>query len=91
MTYTVVTGPATVSGNQVALTGGSGGVTIRATLPGNARFLPGREQLISINVGDWPVFTKVAVSQSTWVNFAIHQNGTLWSWGYGNGLGQLGI
>jgi alpha-tubulin suppressor-like RCC1 family protein len=88
--YTVVTGPATVSGNLVTLTGGTGGVTIRATLPGNPRFLPGAEQLISFNVGDWPVFTKVAVSQSTWVNFAIHQNGTLWSWGYANGLGQLG-
>ncbi len=38
VTFTVVSGPATVSGNLVTLTG-AGPVTIRATEPGNANFL----------------------------------------------------
>ena len=40
VSYAVVSGPATVSGNTVTLTGGTGTVTIRASQAGNAQYNP---------------------------------------------------
>lgn len=88
--YAVISGPATVQGNLVTLTGQPGGVTIKVSQTGNDRFSPAAEKYLTFMVGEWPPFAQVAVSQSTWAHFAIHENGTLWSWGYANGLGQLG-
>lgn len=41
--YTVINGPATVSGNVLTLTGATGFVSIQASHPGNADFLPSND------------------------------------------------
>ncbi|MCB1202810.1 MAG: S8 family serine peptidase [Verrucomicrobiae bacterium] len=88
--FEVVAGPAAVQGSLVTLTGQPGGVTIRVSQAGSSRFSPAEDRYVTFRVGDWPRFTKIGASQSTWAHFAIHENGTLWSWGFSNGLGQLG-
>lgn len=90
VSFEVIAGPATVLGNVITLTGQPGGVTLRVSQGGNDRFEATDGTLLTFLVGGWPAFTKIATSQSTWVQYAIHEDGTLWSWGYGNGLGQLG-
>ncbi len=49
ITFSVVSGPATVAGNSVTITG-AGSVTLQATQPGNSNYLPDTEQVtFSVN------------------------------------------
>jgi uncharacterized repeat protein (TIGR01451 family) len=50
VTFTLVSGPATLSGNTVTLTGQTGTVTIRASQPGNAQYNPAADVTRSFGV-----------------------------------------
>ncbi len=104
VTYTVLSGPATVSGSTVTLTGG-GTVTIRATQPGNHLYAAAvpitqmftvskRTQTITFpEIGDqWTVNGSVnpAVSAGGYHSLFLKTGGTVWSAGE-NGSGQLGV
>jgi uncharacterized repeat protein (TIGR01451 family) len=50
VTFSLVSGPAMLNGNQVTLTGQTGTVTIRASQPGNTQYNPAPEVLRSFGV-----------------------------------------
>jgi DNA/RNA endonuclease G (NUC1) len=50
VTYTIVSGPATVSGSTVTLNGTAGSVVVRASQAGNAVYLPAADVLRTITV-----------------------------------------
>lgn len=50
VSYEIVAGPATVSGNMLTLNGVPGIVTVRATQAGNAQYLPAAEVLVTFTV-----------------------------------------
>lgn len=89
VTFSVVTGPATVSGNTVTLTGAAGSVTIRASQAGNSVYLPAVEVLRSFVVNFVTPFSRVFTSPGGNFSYAITTDGRLFSWG-NNGNGNLG-
>lgn len=64
ITYTVVSGPATIAGNQVTLTGVGGTVVVKASQAGNASYYP-VEATTSFNVVDLATITPVVTSKLT--------------------------
>jgi hypothetical protein len=54
VTYTVTSGPATVAGATVTLTGGLGSVSITATQGGNGTYAPAAPVTVSFNVTSPP-------------------------------------
>ena len=55
VSYTIVSGPATVSGNTITLTGTEGTVTVRASQAGNAQYNPALDVDQSFDVTEPPV------------------------------------
>lgn len=91
VTYTLLSGPATLSGNMVTLTGSSGAVTIRASQAGNGFFSPAADVVRTFVVGSGFGFTKVMASPGGSFTFGLKADGTLWTWGgVGLGTGILG-
>ncbi len=91
VTYTVVSGPATVSGSTVTLTGATGSVTIRASQAGNALYNAAPDVQRSFGVGTGFQFAKIFASTAAAVSYGIKPDGTLWSWaGTGQSTGLLG-
>lgn len=62
--YEIVSGPASVSGNTVTLTGQAGEVVVRATQPGDATFDPAGEVVNSFKVLDPQTFVPVVDTRS---------------------------
>ncbi|MBX7209167.1 MAG: M36 family metallopeptidase [Verrucomicrobiaceae bacterium] len=89
VTYAIVSGPATVSGSTVTLTGATGSVTIRASQSGSALYLPATDVLRSFVVGTNFQFAKVVAGSNGSNTFAIRADGTLWSWGITGSSGAL--
>ncbi|MCA1964298.1 MAG: choice-of-anchor D domain-containing protein, partial [Prosthecobacter sp.] len=90
MSYEILAGPATVDATgQVTPTGANGAVTVRITQPGGSGY-GAAERLVTFALGTWPRFVRVFGGQNTYATFAIHENGTLWTWGYANSTGYLG-
>jgi alpha-tubulin suppressor-like RCC1 family protein len=86
VTYTVVSGPATVSGSTLTLTGATGSVTVRASQAGNTLYNAAPDVLRSFVIGAGFQFAKIFASTVGSASYGIKANGTLWSWG-GTGLG----
>lgn len=86
----VLQGLVYVSGDNIHLMNSPTGVTIRATLPGNAQFQPAEPVVRTFVVTDKAFrFADIAVGKTTSAQMAIDSNGGVWTWGYG-GYGQLG-
>ncbi|WP_146904205.1 serine hydrolase, partial [Adhaeribacter aerolatus] len=86
VTYSIVSGPATISGNMVTLTG-IGPVTVRATQAGDANFNPATTE-ITFNVTDGPVVTGCNLALTTRVVQAEPWYGM---WGALNGAGAIDL
>ncbi len=54
--YEIISGPATLNGNTVTLTGVAGPVSVKATQPGNATFDPADELVVTFQVLDPQTF-----------------------------------
>ncbi|MDX2283207.1 MAG: PKD domain-containing protein [Bacteroidia bacterium] len=63
--FSIVSGPATVSGNTVTLTGGPGTVTVRASQAGNAGFNPAADVDRSFEVIDAAAFQFVTAGSAS--------------------------
>lgn len=50
VSFSIVSGPATINGNTITLTGNAGTVTVRAFQPGNAQYDPAPDVLVSFVV-----------------------------------------
>ncbi len=48
------------------------------------------ESHVTFAVASWQPYTKIVAAPLFNATFAIRSDGTLWSWGYSNGTGQLG-
>ncbi len=87
ITWESLTGPATVAGNTVTLTGGSGAVTLRGRQPGNATYDPSPDNYETFVVEIGGGFLKMAAGEAHVLG--IRADGQIWSWGR-NYQGQLG-
>ncbi len=66
--YEIVSGPATVAGNTVTLTGQPGDVSVKATQPGDATYLPADEIISTFKVLDPQTFVPVIDARSPLVS-----------------------
>ena len=90
VTYAIVDGPATISGDTVTLTGGLGAVSIKASQAGNPVFNPAPDVVRSFIVGEPEQYAKVVTSALADSTYALKTDGTLWTWGYSPAAGPLG-
>ncbi len=89
VSFTLVTGPATLDGSTLSLTGTTGVVSIRASQPGSAVYLPAPDVVRSFFVGTSQQFAKVSSGPGSDSTYAIKADGTLWTWGYSPTAGHL--
>lgn len=91
ITYSIVTGPATVAGSTITLTGSTGAVTVKASQAGNSLFFAAPDTLMTFPVAAASSlrFAKIATGHAASFTLGIRPDGTLWSWG-ANGAGPLG-
>ncbi len=87
ITWQVMAGSATVSGNIVTLTGATGAITLRGRQAGNATYDAAPDRYITCLLGAGGGFQKVSAGETFVVG--IKSNGALWAWG-SNTEGQLG-
>ncbi len=86
VTYSIVSGPATVSGSTLTLTGATGAVTVKASQAGSSIYTAAPDVLRTFVVGTGFQFAKVVTSQGGQFTYALKADGTLWTWGTaGNG------
>jgi alpha-tubulin suppressor-like RCC1 family protein len=90
VTYSVLNGPASISGSTVTLTGATGAVTIKASQAGNALYLPASDVIRSFVVGTNSGFARIYASPNNAFSYALKPNGTFWSWGGAGSSSYLG-
>ena len=92
VSYAIIAGStsATLSGNQITLTGTAGTVAVQATQAGNGTYGAAMPVVRTFSVSTGSAFTQVAGSKGNDVFLGIRANGTLWGWGYGFNS-QIGI
>lgn len=86
----VLTGPASVEGGMVTLSGQEGAVTLRLTQPGNAQFQPAEPLVRTFRVTSGLFrFNRVSAARFGHFTFGLTADNALWAWGAGSS-GQLG-
>ena len=92
--YQVVAGGgvASVSANQVNLSGQKGSVTIKASQPGGGIWPAAEDRYLTFVVDDAPQWKKVFVGSGSpgYWSVALRDDGTIWTWG-SNSSANLGI
>jgi alpha-tubulin suppressor-like RCC1 family protein len=92
--YQVVAGTsvASISANQVTLSGQKGAVTIKASQPGGGIWLAAEDRYLTFVVDDAPQWKKVFVGSGSpgYWSAALRDDGTIWTWG-SNAAANLGI
>jgi hypothetical protein len=76
VTLSIVTGPATVVGNTITLTGAPGAVTVKATQSGNPLFYPAPEVLHTFAVGSNLKFATYSTSNTGNYTLAVGPGGS---------------
>lgn len=85
--WQALAGPATVNGNTVTLSGGTGAVTLKATQAGDASYDPAPDRFVTFPVSPGGGF--VVITSGDAHVAGIKTDGSLWTWGR-NQDGQLG-
>lgn len=90
VSYEVITGPASINGSTLTLTGQAGAVTLKATQAGNGQFAAAVPVIQSFVVTTTAFrFAKTFVSRFGYHALALMADGSAWNWGL-NASGQLG-
>ena len=84
LTYTLITGPATVNADGLVTPNGTGAVTLQISQPGDGQYLAATPVTVTFVLTDQPFqFAKVRVSKAGSHTLAVGLDGRLWSWGTG--------